>query len=169
MLVQRDFGRRDDRKWARLKYTVERMTADGFLAKLNEYLGYELEPVRDFQFESNGDKFGWVQDDKGNHHLTLFVPGGRVLDTPSCPMKSGLVEIAKVLQGEFRMTANQNLVISNITDSQKPEIEALLEQYKILKTYDRTALRLNSIACVALPTCGLSLAEAERYLSLIHI
>ena len=164
MLVQRDFGRRDDRKWARLKYTVERMTADGFLAKLNEYLGYELEPVRDFTFESNGDKFGWVQDDKGNHHLTLFVPGGRVLDTPSCPMKSGLVEIAKVLQGEFRMTANQNLVISNITDSQKPEIEALLEKYKILKTHERTALRLNSIACVALPTCGLSLAEAERYL-----
>ncbi|MBK1855930.1 NADPH-dependent assimilatory sulfite reductase hemoprotein subunit [Verrucomicrobiaceae bacterium 5K15] len=164
MLVQRDFGRRDDRKWARLKYTVERMTADGFLAKLNEYLGYELEPARDFKFESNGDQFGWVTDDKGNHHLTLFVPGGRVLDTPSCPMKTGIAEIAKVLQGEFRMTANQNLVISNITDEQKPEIEALLEKYKILKTHERTALRLNSIACVALPTCGLALAEAERYL-----
>jgi len=105
-----------------------------------------------------------VKDDKGNHHLTLFIPGGRVLDTPSCPMKSGLVEIAKVLKGEFRMTANQNLVISNITDAQRPEIEALLEKYKILKTHERTALRMNSIACVALPTCGLALAEAERYL-----
>ena len=164
VLVQRDFGERGDRKWARMKYTVERMTADGFLAKLNEYLGYELEPAREFEFESNGDQFGWVKDDKGNHHLTLFIPGGRVLDTPSCPMKSGLVEIAKVLKGEFRMTANQNLVLANITDEQKPEILALLEKYKILKTYERTALRLNSIACVALPTCGLALAEAERYL-----
>jgi len=164
MLVQRDFGERGDRKWARLKYTVERMTADGFLAKLNEYLGYDLEPVRDFTFTNNGDQFGWVQDDKGKSHLTLFIPGGRVLDTPSCPMKSGLVEIAKVLKGEFRMTANQNLIISNITPEQKPEIESLLEEYKILKTHERTALRLNSIACVALPTCGLALAEAERYL-----
>ncbi|BDS05044.1 sulfite reductase [NADPH] hemoprotein beta-component [Oceaniferula spumae] len=164
MLVQRDFGERGDRKWARLKYTVERMTADGFLSKLNEYLGYDLEPARDFKFESNGDQFGWVKDDKGNHHLTLFVPGGRVLDTPSCPMKTGIAEIAKVLKGEFRMTANQNLIISNITDAQKPEIEALLEKYKILKTHERTALMLNSISCVALPTCGLALAEAERYL-----
>jgi len=110
MLVQRDFGERGDRKFARLKYTVERMTAEGFRDKLEEYLGYKLEPVREFKFESNGDRFGWVKDDKGNHHLTLFIPGGRVLDTPSFPMKSGLVEIAKVLKGEFRMTANQNLV-----------------------------------------------------------
>jgi len=164
MLVQRDFGERGDRKFARLKYTVERMTADGFRDKLEEYLGYKLEPARDFKFENNGDQFGWVTDDKGNHHLTLFVPGGRVLDTPSCPMKTGIAEIAKVLKGEFRMTANQNLVISNITPEQKPEIEELLEKYKILKTHERSALRLNSIACVALPTCGLALAEAERYL-----
>jgi len=79
-------------------------------------------------------------------------------------MKTGIAEIAKVLKGEFRMTANQNLIISNITTEQKPEIEVLLDKYKILKTHERTALMLNSIACVALPTCGLALAEAERYL-----
>jgi len=164
MLVQRDFGDRTDRRQARLKYTVERMTADGFRDKLEEYLGYKLEPARDFKFEYNGDRFGWVQDDQGNHHLTLFVPGGRVLDTPSCPMKSGIAAVAKVLKGEFRMTANQNLVIANISSEQKPEIEALLKEYKILNSHERSALRLNSIACVALPTCGLALAEAERYL-----
>ena len=164
MLVQRDFGERSDRKYARLKYTVERMTADGFLAKLEEYLGYKLEPVRDFKFETNGDRFGWVKDDKGNNHLTLFIPGGRVLDTPAFPTKTGLREIAKIHDGEFRMTANQNLVIANITDAKLPEITALLEKYNLLKSHEQSALRLHSIACVALPTCGLALAESERYL-----
>ena len=164
MLVQRDFGDRTDRKQSRLKYTVERMTADGFRDKLEEYLGYQLEPARDFTFEYNGDRFGWVQDDKGSHHLTLFVPGVRVCDTPSSPMKSGIAAVAKIHKGEFRMTANQNLVIANISDEQRPEIEAILKEYKILNSHERSALRLNSIACVALPTCGLALAEAERYL-----
>jgi len=164
MLVQRDYGERGDRKLARLKYTVERMTADGFLSKLEEYLGYKLEPVRKFKFDSNGDRFGWTTDDSGMHHLNLFIPGGRVIDSSDYPMKTGLREIAKIHDGEFRMTANQNLVISNISDSKKPEIEHLLGEYGILKSHERSAMRLNSIACVALPTCGLALAEAERYL-----
>ena len=164
MLVQRDFGDRTDRRQARLKYTVERMTADGFLDKLEEYLGYKLEPARDFKFEYNGDRFGWVEDDKGKHHYTLFIPGGRVRDTPSAAIKTGLATIAKMHQGEFRMTAHQNLVIANVSKDQKPAIEALLEEHRILNSRDLSALRLNSIACVALPTCGLSLAEAERYL-----
>lgn len=164
MLVQRDFGDRTDRRQARLKYTVERMTAEGFRDKLEEYLGYKLEPARNFKFEYNGDRFGWVQDDKGNHHYTLFVPGGRVRDTEAFPLKSGIAAIAAVHQGEFRMTANQNLVIANIADEHKEEIEALMKQYKLLDSNEQSALRLNSIACVALPTCGLALAEAERYL-----
>lgn len=164
MLVQRDYGDRSDRKFARLKYTVERMTADGFLAKLEQYLGYRLEPARDFTFETNGDRFGWVRDDKGNNHLNLFVQGGRVLDSPAYPMKTGLREIARIHGGEFRMTTNQNLIIANVSDAKRPEIEALLEKYRILKSHERSALRLNSISCVALPTCGLALAEAERYL-----
>ncbi|MCP5535832.1 MAG: NADPH-dependent assimilatory sulfite reductase hemoprotein subunit [Akkermansiaceae bacterium] len=164
MLVQRDFGDRSDRKFARLKYTVERMSADGFQKKLEEYLGYSLEPAREFVFETNGDRFGWTTDDKGMHHLNLFIPGGRVVDSPAFPTKTGLREIAKIHDGEFRMTANQNVIIANISDANKPEIEALLEKYNILKSHERSALRLNSIACVALPTCGLALAEAERYL-----
>lgn len=164
MLVQRDYGERGDRKLARLKYTVERMTANGFLSKLEEYLGYKLEPVRKFKFDSNGDSFGWTTDDSGMHHLNLFIPGGRVIDSSAYPMKTGLREIAKIHDGEFRMTANQNLVISNISDAKKPEIEHLLGEYGILKSHERSAMRLNSIACVALPTCGLALAEAERYL-----
>ena len=164
VLVQRDFGDRTDRKHSRFKYTVDDHGVDWILAKINEYLGYELGPVRPFKFEDNGDRFGWVDDKNGNSHLTLFIQGGRVLDTPSYPLRTGLREIAKVHDGDFRLTANQNLIIANVSPAKRAEIEKLLEQYGIKNSHLQSALRLNSLACVALPTCGLSLAEAERYL-----
>jgi len=164
VLVQRDFGDRHDRKHSRFKYTVDDYGPAWILAKINEYLGYELGPVRDFKFEDNGDRYGWVEDQNGNSHLTLYIAGGRVLDTPTYPMRTGLREIAKIHDGDFRLTANQNLIIANITAEKRPEIERLLEEYGIKNSHLKSALRLNSMACVALPTCGLSLAEAERYL-----
>jgi sulfite reductase (NADPH) hemoprotein beta-component len=123
--------------------------------------------VRPYEFTTNGDNFGWHQDETGNWHLNLFIEGGRVVDSPAFPVKTGLREIAKVLKGEFRLTANQNLAISNIPNDQKAEIEVILEKYNILKSHERSALRLYSIACVSLPTCGLALAEAERYLPVL--
>lgn len=164
VLVQRDFGCRTERKHARMKYTVDDHGPDWILAKLNEYLGYELEPVREFKFEDNGDRYGWVEGVNGKWNLTLFIQGGRVLDTPSYPMRTGLREIAKIHDGDFRLTANQNLMIANISAAKRPEIEKLLEQYGIKDSHLESALRLNSLACVALPTCALSLAESERYL-----
>ena len=164
VLVQRDFGDRTDRKHSRFKYTVDDHGPDWILAKLNEYLGYELGPVRPYEFKDNGDRFGWVEDEKGNFHYTLFVEGGRVLDTPGYPMRTGLREIAKIHDGDFRLTANQNLIIANISAKKRSEVEALLEKYGMHHSHERSALRLASIACVALPTCGLALAEAERYL-----
>ena len=164
VLVQRDFGDRTDRKHSRFKYTVDDYGPNWILAKLNEYLGYELGPARDFKFEDNGDRYGWVEDANGNSHLTLYIAGGRVLDTPSYPMRTGLREIAKIHDGDFRLTANQNLIIANISPEMRPEIEKLLEQYGIKDSHLESALRLNSLSCVALPTCGLALAEAERFL-----
>ncbi len=164
VLVQRDFGCRTDRKHARFKYTVDDHGPDWILAKLNEYLGYELGPVRDYQFTDNGDRFGWVEDEKGNYHYTLFVEGGRVLDTDNYPMRTGLREIAKIHDGDFRLTANQNVIIANVSSKKRGEVEALLEKYGMAQSHERSALRLSSIACVALPTCALALAEAERYL-----
>ncbi len=164
VLVQRDFGCRTERKHARMKYTVDDHGPDWILAKLNEYLGYELEPVREFKFEDNGDRYGWVEGVNGKWNLTLFIQGGRVLDTPSYPMRTGLREIAKIHDGDFRLTANQNLMIANVSPEKRPEIEKLLEQYGIKDSHLESALRLNSLACVALPTCALSLAESERYL-----
>ena len=164
VLVQRDFGDRTDRKHSRFKYTVDDHGPDWILAKLNEYLGYKLGPVRDFKFEDNGDRYGWVEDANGNSHLTLYIAGGRVLDTPSYPMRTGLREIAKIHEGDFRLTANQNLIIANVSAAKRPEIEKLLEKYGIKGSHLKSALRLNSLSCVALPTCGLALAEAERFL-----
>ncbi|MDP0491440.1 MAG: NADPH-dependent assimilatory sulfite reductase hemoprotein subunit [Verrucomicrobiota bacterium JB023] len=164
VMVQRDYGDRTNRKHARFKYTIEDRGVEWVKAELNKYLGYELEDVRDFAFEDNGDRFGWVKDDKGRHHYTLFVQGGRVIDLPGYPMKTGLRRIAEIHEGDFRLTANQNLVIANISEQKRHEVEALLEEYGMAKSHDKSALRLASIACVSLPTCGLALAEAERKL-----
>ena len=164
VLVQRDFGDRTDRKHSRFKYTVDDHGPAWILTKLNEYLGYDLGPTRSFIFEDNGDRYGWVDDTNGNSHLTLYIAGGRVLDTPQYPLRTGLREIAKIHDGDFRLTANQNLIVANISPAKRPEIEKLLAQYGIKDSHLKSALRLNSMACVALPTCGLALAEAERFL-----
>ena len=164
VLVQRDFGDRTDRKHSRFKYPVDDHGPAWILTKLNEYLGYDLGPTRSFIFEDNGDRYGWVDDTNGNSHLTLYIAGGRVLDTPQYPLRTGLREIAKIHDGDFRLTANQNLIIANISPAKRPEIEKLLAQYGIKDSHLKSALRLNSMACVALPTCGLALAEAERFL-----
>ncbi|MCB1132537.1 MAG: sulfite reductase, partial [Verrucomicrobiae bacterium] len=164
VLVQRDFGDRTDRKHSRFKYTVDDHGPDWILAKLNEYLGYDLGPVRPYVFEDNGDRFGWTEGTNGNSHFTLFVQGGRVLDTADYPLRTGLREIAKVHTGDFRLTANQNLVIANVSPEKRAEIESLIKKYGIKDSLETSGLRLNSLACVALPTCGLALAEAERYL-----
>jgi sulfite reductase (NADPH) hemoprotein beta-component len=164
VMVQRDYGDREDRKHARLKYTIDDRGVDWFRGELERYLGYDLAPARAFEFEDNGDRYGWIEDERGNFHYTLFVEGGRVVDTPGLPMREGLREIAKVHEGDFRLTANQNLIIANVSPEQRPEVEALMEKCGIHQSHERSAMRLASIACVALPTCGLALAEAERYL-----
>ncbi|MDB4577069.1 NADPH-dependent assimilatory sulfite reductase hemoprotein subunit [bacterium] len=160
LLVQRDFGDRTNRKHARLKYTLDDRSAEWFLERVNEYLGYDLEPAREFKFDDNGDRFGWVEDHQGNFHLNLFIEGGRVRDEA----RTGLRKIAEIHKGDFRLTGNQNLIIARVSPAERPAIEALLEEYGLLKSHEQSALRLNSIACVSLPTCGLALAEAERAL-----
>lgn len=162
--VQRDHGNRDVRANARLKYTIETMGLDAFRTEVEKLIGYELGAVRPYHFEDNGDRFGWIEDHAGNWHFTLFVENGRVYDTPAYQLLTGLREIAKVHSGDFRLTANQNLIVANITPQKKAAITELLEQYKMIDAHERSALRLNSMACVALPTCGLALAESQRYL-----
>lgn len=162
--VQRDHGNREVRANARLKYTIERMGIDAFRDEVEKLLGFKLEKPRPFKFDNNGDRYGWIEDHKGNHHFTLYVENGRVRDTEDYKLFEALREIAKVHTGDFRLTANQNLIIAGITPKKKAEITALLEKYKMIDAHERSALRLNSMACVALPTCALALAESQRYL-----
>ena len=162
--TQRDFGDRVDRRHARLKYTIEDRGLDWFRGEVENRLGYALGQARLFAFDHIGDRYGWIDDENGNSHLTLFIENGRVADTDESPMRTGLREIAKGHDGDFRLTANQNLIIANVSPAKRAGIESLLDQYKLTHCYDQTGLRLNSMACVALPTCGLALAEAQRYL-----
>lgn len=166
MLVQRDNGDRKNRKHARLKYTVDDMTVEGFKSKVEEYWGKKFEAPRPFKFESNVDTFGWLKDEMGMNHFTFFIENGRIEDTADFQMKTGLREIAKVHKGEFRLTGNQHLILSNVADEDLDDMKALMAKYK-LDNIKLTGLRLSSAACVAFPTCGLAMAESERYLPVL--
>lgn len=160
--VQRDFGDRVNRKHARLKYTIEDIGLDAFRSEVEKRLGYALQSPQEVVFEHTGDRYGWVKGHTGKWHFTLFIQNGRVADLGEQRLLSGLRAIAKIHKGDFRLTANQNLVIANVGARQKKAIQALIDDYGLMET--TTGLRLNAMACVALPTCGLALAESERYL-----
>jgi sulfite reductase (NADPH) hemoprotein beta-component len=161
--VQRDWGNRENRKRARLKYTIEDRGLGAFRAEVERRLGYKLGTPRPFKFESTGDKIGWEQGADKKWHLTMFIENGRIKDTPGYALRTALREIAEFHTGDFVLTGNQNLIIANATAKAKSKIESILKQHGI-SPYTSSALRRNSMACVALPTCGLALAESERYL-----
>lgn len=163
MLVQRDHGDRKNRKHARLKYTMDDMGVDVFKGKVEDLLGYKFEEPKPFAFKSNIDTFGWQKDENGMNHFTFFIENGRIEDTAEFPMKTGLREIAKVHKGEFRLTGNQHLILSRVSDDDLPMIKEMMKKYK-LDNVQFSGLRLSSSACVAFPTCGLAMAESERYL-----
>ncbi|NRR22899.1 assimilatory sulfite reductase (NADPH) hemoprotein subunit [Brevibacillus sp. MS2.2] len=164
VMIQRDYGDRAVRKHARFKYTIDDRGIEWFIHELEQRLGWELEQARAYHFEHNGDRYGWVKGSDDNWHFTLFIQNGRVKDEDNYLLKSGLREIAKVHTGDFRLTPNQNLLIGNVTSEKKPEIEQIIQAYGLTDGTTYSALRRNSMACVSLPTCGLAMAEAERYL-----
>ena len=162
--IQRDHGNRVDRANARFKYTVERLGAKWIRDELEKRLGYQLQDAREYKFTSTGDRYGWVEGTNGKWNLGLFIEGGRIVDKEGSPLKTGMLEIAKVHKGDFRLTANQNVIIGNVDADDKSTIDALVERYKLDAYKTASGMRRSQIACVALPTCGLALAESERYL-----
>jgi sulfite reductase (NADPH) hemoprotein beta-component len=161
--VQRDWGDRASRKHARFKYTVEDRGLATVRAEVERRIGKPLEDPRPFAFTATGDRYGWVEGEDGRWHLTLFIENGRVRDIPGGPsLMTGLRRIAEEHDGEFRLTCNQNVIVANVRPENRARIEALVAEHGL--TDHATALRRNSMACVALPTCGLALAESERYL-----
>ena len=161
--VQRDWGNRELRKRARLKYTIEDRGLAAFRAELEKRLGHQLGKPKSFAFETTADVIGWRQGADKKWHLTLFIENGRVKDRTGHGLRSSVREIAETHACEFVLTSNQNLILANITAEARPQIEAILKAHGVRITAS-SGLRRNSMACVALPTCGLALAESERYL-----
>ncbi len=164
--VQRDFGNREDRKQARLKYTIDRMGIDAFKAELERRLGFALKPAQPYAFVHRGDLYGWTQDYAGLWYYTLFVENGRVTDVPDYPVKTAMRVLAKTEKLNFRFTANQNIMLTGIRTEDKPEIETLLASHG-LHTARHSATRRAALACVALNTCPLALAEGQRYMPIL--
>lgn len=162
--AQRDFGDRGNRKHARLKYTIDDRGIEWFRTEVERRSGVTFQTAKKFVFVGNGDNYGWQQDDQGLWHYTVFVQNGRVVDEGSRKLLSGVRAVADSVDCEITLTPNQNLIIGKVSPGYKKRVSALLVEYGIENDKRATPLRLNSMACVALPTCGLAMAESERYL-----
>lgn len=162
--TQRDYGDRANRKHARLKYTLDDRGVRWFSEEIQRRSGVALDKARRFGFVANGDSFGWQCDDSGAWHYTLFVENGRVSDNSERRLLTGLRAIATTVQCEFRLTPNQNLIISKVDERDRNAVDVILSDHGIANNTSTTPLRLNSMACVGFPTCGLAMAESERYL-----
>lgn len=162
--VQRDFGNRSDRKNARLKYTIDKMGIYQFKKEVEKRCGFTLAAERPYQFNDRTDYFGWHQNHEGKWFYTVFIENGRIADE-KVAIKTALYEIALTGKANFRFTANQKLIISDINAEDKDEIEKILNEFELISHTEKASpIRRNSIACVAMNTCPLALAEGQRYL-----
>jgi sulfite reductase (NADPH) hemoprotein beta-component len=164
MAVQRDYGDRVDRAHARFKYTIDDKGLDWIKHEIEERQGFAFEPEREFSFVSNSDPFGWATGEAGRLHYTLFIESGRITNSAGRPILDGLREVARGNFGTFRLTPNQNLTIADVSPDRRAELEEVLSSFGLAALNRQSGLRLNALACVALPTCGLAMAESERYL-----
>ncbi len=163
--VQRDYGNRSDRKLARLKYTVDKVGVQWFKEEVERRAGFIFQEAKPFAFTERRDYYGWQQNDKGVWYYTVYVESGRITDDKEQAVKTALLEVAKTGKCSFLFTANQNVIISDVAAADKDLINSILEKFHITRYTEKTSLiRKNAIACVALPTCPLALAEAQRYL-----
>lgn len=160
--TQRDYGNRTNRKNAKTRYTIENIGIKIFKKEIEKRANIIFEPIRLYSFNARGDQIGWKKDINNNWSLTIFVQNGRICDNKNQLLKSGLFKIATVHKGNFRLTSNQNIIISEILSENKNQIEKIAISYGLIKKISK--LRENSMACVSFPTCPLAMAEAERIL-----
>ncbi|UXI04360.1 assimilatory sulfite reductase (NADPH) hemoprotein subunit [Photobacterium sp. TY1-4] len=161
--TQRDWGNRSNRRNAKTKYTLDRVGVEAFKQEVEQRAGVQFSPVHPYEFTARGDRIGWTEGVDGKHHLTLFIPSGRVIDTPEKPRKRGMAKIAQIHQGDFRLSPNQNVIIAGVPSEQKEVIDQIAREYGLID--DTVSLqRKSAMACVSFPTCPLAMAEAERAL-----
>jgi sulfite reductase (NADPH) hemoprotein beta-component len=164
LTVHRDFGDRTNRKHARLKYVLEEKGPVWCREEIERRLGTKLEDPRPFQFERQGDLFGWHEQHDGNLFLGLYVETGRIKDSPTVRLKSALRQLVAEFGLEVRLTPSQNLLLTNVPAKHRNAITAVLAEHGVPVENQATVIRRASMACPALPTCGLALAESERFL-----
>ncbi|GHN01770.1 sulfite reductase [NADPH] hemoprotein beta-component [Cytophagales bacterium WSM2-2] len=165
LTIQRDYGNRSDRKLARLKYTIDKHGIDWFKSELEKRIGFPLEAERHFIFAERKDYYDWHKNHEGLWYYTIFTENGRVLDAENLKMKSALLEIARTRVASFRFTCNQNVIIADVNEKNRKLVQDILENYGLENhTAAASRIRKNSMACVALNTCPLALAEGQRYL-----
>lgn len=162
--VQRDFGNRDDRKRARLKYLIADQGLAWFKAKVEEYCGLKLADPHPADVTGFDDHLGWSAQGDGKWFYGLNVENGRVKDEGEFRLKAALYEICTTIKPDMRITAHQSILFCDLTAEQKPELEKILREHGVKLSHEISAVRRWSMACVAWPTCGLSITEAERSL-----
>jgi len=163
--IHRDFGDRAERKHARLKYVVAERGVDWTRAEVEKRAGFKLAPPRSYRFTTTGDLYGWHRQTDGRWFLTLFVETGRVKDAGDHRLKTVLRQIAERFGSiEFRLSPNQNIILANLSDADQAAINPLLAEHGVRTENQASVLHAASLACPALPTCGLALAESERML-----
>ncbi|MEO6992573.1 MAG: NADPH-dependent assimilatory sulfite reductase hemoprotein subunit [Lacunisphaera sp.] len=161
----RDFGDRVNRKHARFKYVVEERGLDFIRNEINQRANLTLSPARPYEFTTMGDQYGWHRAAAGKLFLTLFVETGRIKDVPGHTQKTALRQVAeKFPHIEFRLSANQNVILANVPDADRAGITALLASHGVKVDQQASVLHAASMACPSMPTCGLGLAESERML-----
>ena len=164
LTIQRDYGNRSDRKQARLKYTVDRLGLDWWKAELERRCGFSLAPAKEAQFTSRRDYYGWEQNSEGLWYYTVFIENGRVLDDEKLLLKTALLDVAQTGKASFIFTCNQNLILGDIAKKDKRIVEEILEKHGVMAhTENASVIRKAAMACVALNTCPLALAEGQRY------
>lgn len=165
LTIHRDFGDRSNRKHARLKYVVQERGVEWLVAEVNRRIATPLTGVRRFEFTTTGDAYGWHRAVDGSNFLTLFVQTGRIKDVAGHALKTALRQVAeKYPHLEFRLSANQNVILANIPDADRTPLTALLATQGVPTENQASILHAASMACPSLPTCGLGLAESERAL-----
>lgn len=169
LTLQRDHGDRSARKHARFKYTVDDRGLAWIKREIERRAGFALQASRPFEFTRRGDRFGWGEGDDGRWHLGLRIPFGRVRDQEGVTRRTGMREIAMLLvehapDAQVRLTPNQNALIAGVPADLRQRIDEAAMQHGLALHRTATPLALDAIACVALPTCGLAMAEAERWM-----
>ncbi len=163
--IYRDYGDRTNRRHARLKYVLEDRGVRWFQDELARRLGAPLAPVAAVPAYGVNDHLGWQQQADGRWMVGIWVENGRIKDSAEQPTRAGLRAIVAEIQPEVRLTAQQNIVLVNISPADRPRVEQLIADHR-LATGEQTisALRRYAMACPAMPTCGLAVAESERFL-----